>query len=409
MQTYLVGGAVRDQFLKRPVKDNDWVVTGATAQEMLDLGYAQVGSDFPVFLHPETKEEYALARTERKSGKGYQGFICDFSPDITLEEDLQRRDLTINAMAMANDGTLVDPYGGRDDLEHRLLRHVSDAFGEDPLRVLRVARFAARFADLGFTVADETRQLMQQMVDAGELQHLVPERVWTETSRALGETRPEVYFQVLRDCGALKVWFPEIDALFGVPQNPEWHPEIDTGDHTLRVLAASARLSDEVSVRWAALLHDVGKGLTPESQWPEHPGHETSGITAVKALCARLKASNDATRLALQACELHGAVHRISAVDSEGILSLFDGLDVWRRPESLEPLLLACTADARGRPGFENDPYPQADFCRQALKKALTVSARDMMEQGFQGADIRAALARTRIQVLNDWIRQKES
>ena len=306
---------------------------------------------------------------------------------------------------MADDGTLVDPYGGRDDLEHRLLRHVSDAFGEDPLRVLRVARFAARFADLGFTVADETRQLMQQMVDAGELEHLVPERVWTETSRALGETRPEVYFQVLRDCGALKVWFPEIDALFGVPQNPEWHPEIDTGDHTLRVLAASARLSDEVSVRWAALLHDVGKGLTPESQWPEHPGHETSGVTAVKALCARLKAPNEATRLALQTCEFHGVVHRIFTADGEGILSLFDGLDVWRRPESLEPLLLACTADARGRPGFENDPYPQADFCRQALKKALTVSARDMIEQGFQGAEIRAALARTRIQVLNDWIR----
>ena len=409
MQIYLVGGAVRDHILKRPVKDNDWVVTGATAAEMLALGYSQVGSDFPVFLHPQSKEEYALARTERKSGKGYQGFSCDFSPEITLEEDLQRRDLTINAMAMTEDGQIVDPYGGQQDLEQRLLRHVSPAFGEDPLRVLRVARFAARFAHLGFTVAEDTLNLMRQMVADGELDHLVPERVWTETSRALGEKTPAVYFEVLRDCAALEVWFPELDALFGVPQNPKWHPEIDTGVHTLRVLEQASLLSKDIPVRWAALVHDLGKAATPEDLWPEHPDHETAGLERVTALCKRLKAPNDATRLALQACELHGQVHHILSADGEAILALFDRLDVWRRPESLEPLLLTCIADARGKPGFEQSEYPQAAFCRQALELANSVTARDIMAQGIQGAEIRPALAQARAAKLNQWIDEQSS
>ncbi|HBS42606.1 MAG TPA: multifunctional CCA addition/repair protein [Oceanospirillales bacterium] len=407
MKIYLVGGAVRDQFLQRPVKDNDWVVTGATAQDMLDRGYRQVGSDFPVFLHPDSKEEYALARTERKSGKGYQGFICDFSPDITLEEDLQRRDLTINAMAQAQDGTLVDPYGGQRDIRERLLRHVSSAFAEDPLRVLRVARFAARFADLGFTVAPETMSLMQQMVAAGELEHLVPERVWTETSRALGEARPDVYIQVLRDSGALAVWFEEIAALFGVPQNLQWHPEEDTGVHTLMVLTQAARLSDDINVRWAALLHDLGKAATPENLWPEHPGHEEAGMARVRALCTRLKAPNDARQLALHACEFHGRVHRIRSSSGAAILTLFDRLDLWRRPESLEPLLLVCTADARGRPGHEDEPYPQAAFCREALQVALEVTAKQMMAQGHKGAEIRTALANARAARLDEWLAEK--
>lgn len=403
MQTYLVGGAVRDHLLNRPVKDNDWVVVGATPEEMISKGYEQVGADFPVFLHPDTKEEYALARTERKSGKGYQGFICDFSSAVTLEEDLLRRDLTINAMAQDSDGKIIDPYNGQTDLQNRILRHVSPAFQEDPLRVLRVARFAARFAGLGFRIADETMDLMKQMVVGNELDHLVAERVWTETQRSLGENSPDTYFRVLRECGALKVWFEELDALFGVPQPEKHHPEIDTGEHALLCLQAAQKLSDSTAVRWAALIHDLGKGRTPESEWPRHFGHEKKGLSPVKQLCNRLKAPNDAKTLALLSSEFHTHVHRAFELRPDTLLKLFDQVDAWRRPERFEDFLLVCIADARGRTGLEECDYPQAEYCRNALKEALTITAQDIIATGIQGAEIRPALAKARADHLKGW------
>ena len=403
MQTYLVGGAVRDHLLNRPVKDNDWVVVGATPEEMISKGYEQVGADFPVFLHPDTKEEYALARTERKSGKGYQGFVCDFSSAVTLEEDLLRRDLTINAMAQDSDGKIIDPYNGQTDLQDRILRHVSPAFQEDPLRVLRVARFAARFAGLGFRIADETMDLMKQMVVGNELDHLVAERVWTETQRSLGENSPDTYFRVLRECGALKVWFEELDALFGVPQPEKHHPEIDTGEHALLCLQAAQKLSDSTAVRWAALIHDLGKGRTPESEWPRHFGHEKKGLSPVKQLCNRLKAPNDAKTLALLSSEFHTHVHRAFELRPDTLLKLFDQVDAWRRPERFEDFLLVCIADARGRTGLEECDYPQAEYCRNALKEALTITAQDIIATGIQGAEIRPALAKARADHLKGW------
>ncbi|MEC9409858.1 MAG: multifunctional CCA addition/repair protein [Pseudomonadota bacterium] len=403
MQTYLVGGAVRDHLLNRPVKDNDWVVVGATPEEMISKGYEQVGADFPVFLHPDTKEEYALARTERKSGKGYQGFVCDFSSAVTLEEDLLRRDLTINAMAQDSDGKIIDPYNGQTDLQNRILRHVSPAFQEDPLRVLRVARFAARFAGLGFRIADETMDLMKQMVVGNELDHLVAERVWTETQRSLGENSPDTYFRVLRECGALKVWFEELDALFGVPQPEKHHPEIDTGEHALLCLHAAQKLSDSTAVRWAALIHDLGKGRTPESEWPRHFGHEKKGLSPVKQLCNRLKAPNDAKTLALLSSEFHTHVHRAFELRPDTLLKLFDQVDAWRRPERFEDFLLVCIADARGRTGLEECDYPQAEYCRNALKEALTITAQDIIATGIQGAEIRPALAKARADHLKGW------
>lgn len=407
MPCYLVGGAVRDRLLQRPVKDRDWVVVGATPDDLLAQGYQQVGADFPVFLHPETQEEYALARTERKSGQGYQGFVCDFSADVTLEDDLLRRDLTINAMAETDDGDIIDPYGGQQDLNDRLLRHVSPAFAEDPLRVLRVARFAARFADQGFTVAEETQALMRQMVSNGELEHLVAERVWNETQRALGEDHPEVYFQILRDCGALAVWFPELDALFGVPQPEKHHPEIDTGVHALMSLQAAARLSDDISVRWASLIHDLGKGLTPPEQWPRHIAHETRGIAPAKALCKRLKAPNDATTLAIIASEFHTHIHRAFELRPDTLMKVFNRVDVWRRRPRFEAFLQVCTADAQGRTGYEQRPYPQADYCREALAVAELITARDMIAQGITGADIGPALEQARISALTHWKKQQ--
>ena len=403
MQTYLVGGAVRDHLLNRPVKDNDWVVVGATPEEMISKGYEQVGADFPVFLHPDTKEEYALARTERKSGKGYQGFVCDFSSAVTLEEDLLRRDLTINAMAQDSDGKIIDPYNGQTDLQNRILRHVSPAFQEDPLRVLRVARFAARFAGLGFRIADETMDLMKQMVLDNELDHLVAERVWTETQRSLGENSPDTYFRVLRECGALKVWFKELDALFGVPQPEKHHPEIDTGEHALLCLQAAQKLSDSTAVRWAALTHDLGKGRTPESEWPRHFGHEKKGLSPVKQLCNRLKAPNDAKTLALLSSEFHTHVHRAFELRPDTLLKLFDQVDAWRRPERFEDFLLVCISDARGRTGLEECDYPQAEYCRNALKEALTITAQDIIATGIQGAEIRPALAKARADHLKGW------
>ncbi len=403
MKTYLVGGAVRDQLLQIPVKDKDWVVVGATPEQLINLGYSQVGADFPVFLHPTTHEEYALARTERKSGVGYQGFECQFSADVTLEEDLLRRDLTINAMAMDEQGHLVDPYGGQHDLNKKLLRHVSDAFIEDPLRVLRVARFAARLAPLGFTIAAETRQLMQTMVAQGELEHLVAERVWQETRRALSDATPSTYFEALRESGTLSVWFPEIDALFGVPQPTQHHPEIDCGVHALLSLAAASQLSQDTTVRWAALTHDLGKALTPASEWPRHFGHENKGLKAVKSLCQRLKTPKDTTELALLACEWHTHIHRGFELRGETLVKLFNRTDAWRKPERFEQLLIVATSDARGRTGYEDESYPQADYCREALQVALAIRAQDMIAAGHQGKAIREALDIARAKQLNDW------
>lgn len=400
MQVYLVGGAVRDHLLQVAVKDRDWVVVGATPEQLLQQGYQQVGADFPVFLHPDSQEEYALARTERKSGQGYQGFDCRFSPDITLEQDLLRRDLTINAMAMDEQQQLIDPYGGKRDLEQRILRHVSDAFAEDPLRVLRVARFAARLAPLGFRIAEETQTLMRQMCEQGELQHLVPERVWQETRRALMEHHPGRYFEVLRDCGALAQWFPEIDQLFGVPQVKQYHPEIDCGIHALMCLQIAAQEQASVEVRWAALTHDLGKALTPASEWPKHHGHEKRGLKPLKTLQQRLKVPNDAGKLAELTTEFHTHVHRAFELRSETLLKLFQQTDAWRRPERFAEFLLACQCDARGRTGFEHSDYPQREHCQQALQQASAIQATNVIQPGMQGAEIGQALQKARLRAL---------
>jgi tRNA nucleotidyltransferase (CCA-adding enzyme) len=375
MKVYLVGGAVRDKLLGLPGQDRDYVVVGATPEQMVAQGFKPVGADFPVFLHPETKAEYALARTERKSGRGYKGFTVYAASDVTLEDDLRRRDLTINAMAEDEAGNLVDPFGGAADLRARVLRHVSPAFAEDPVRVLRVARFAARFAERGFRVADETIALMRAIVDAGEVDHLVAERVWAELERALGERTPEKFFQVLRDCGALAKLFPEIEALFGVPQPVEHHPEIDTGVHTLLVLAAAARLAREPIVRFAALVHDLGKGTTPKEEWPKHVGHEERGVALVRALCQRYRVPNDYREIALLVTRFHLHCHRALELRPGTVLETLEGLDVFRRPERLEQFLLACEADFRGRPGYEERPYPQVERFRRAFEAARAVDA----------------------------------
>ncbi len=402
MQIYLVGGAVRDQMLGRPVKDKDYVVVGATPAQMLALGYEQVGKDFPVFLHPKSKQEYALARTERKSGKGYTGFICDTSASVTLEDDLRRRDLTVNAMAQSEHGDLIDPYGGQQDLDARVLRHVSDAFIEDPLRVLRVARFAARYHQLGFTIANETMALMTQISQSEELSHLSAERVWQETQRSLQDPAPRVYFEVLRACAGLTHWFPEIDALWGVPNPPKHHPEIDTGLHTMMVLEQACLLSDSVAVRFAALVHDLGKALTPPEKWPSHHGHGQLGLAAINALCDRLKAPNDCRELALLVSEFHGHIHTAPELKPSTLLKVFNRCDVWRKPERFEQLLLACEADARGRTGFELLPYPQADYVRTMLTAALSVDIKAIVASGIKGPEIKAELEAQRQQAIAD-------
>ncbi len=374
MKIYLVGGAVRDQLLGRPHVERDFVVVGGTPEDLRALGYRPVGKDFPVFLHPATGEQYALARTERKTGPGYYGFATCFAPDVTLEEDLARRDLTINAMAQADGGAIIDPHGGRRDLEARLLRHVSPAFVEDPLRVLRVARFAARFATLGFTVAPETMELMRGIVASGEMAALVPERVWVETERALGEERPQVYFAVLRECGALAEVFPEIAALFGVPQPEKWHPEIDTGVHTLQVLEVATELSRETTVRFAALVHDVGKGLTPREQWPRHIGHEAAGAALIEKLCSRLRVPNEHRELAVLVARHHAKVHRVAELRPGTLLELLEQTDAFRRAERFERMLVACEADARGRgPELRVAPYPQVALLRGVRDAAAAV------------------------------------
>lgn len=399
MQVYLVGGAVRDQLLGRTVSERDYVVVGATPEQMLAAGYMPVGSDFPVFLHPHSKEEYALARTERKSGVGYGGFTFYTSPDLSLEEDLIRRDLTINAMALAEDGSVIDPYGGQQDLQDRLLRHVSPAFIEDPLRVLRVARFAARYAPLGFTVAPETLSLMQSLVNQGEINHLTPERIWKETQRALTEDRADVYFEVLRDCGALQVIMPEVNALFGVPQRPEYHPEVDTGIHTLMTLqrACEAQYSDRV--RFATVMHDLGKALTPVDLLPRHADHEARGVEPIKNLCKRLKVPSQYQQLAELVCREHLLCHRVMELRPGTIWRLLQRLDVLRRPERVEEFIQACECDARGRLGLEKRPYEQADFMREAIQRVRNIRAVDLPSH-IQGPDIGEALIEARIDAI---------
>lgn len=402
MKTFLVGGAVRDALLRLPVKDRDWVVTGATPDSMLAQGYQQVGRDFPVFLHPESREEYALARTERKSGNGYTGFVTQFAPDVTLEQDLQRRDLTINAIAQAADGTLIDPYHGQQDLQQRTLRHVSAAFNEDPLRVLRVARFAARFAHLNFRVAPETLALMRAMAHSGELAHLTAERVWKETEKALLTRNPQVYFQLLRDCGALQVLFPEIDNLYGIPAPIKWHPEIDTGVHALMTLTMAAALSDQLDVRFATLFHDVGKALTPPEKWPSHHGHGLAGVPIVEALCQRLRVPNQVRDLALVVTEFHDIVHTIERQPAAALVALFDRIDAWRKPDRVEKMALTSEADARGRATLESMAYPQGDYLRQAFALAQAVPTKAVVEAGFKGADVREELTRRRVLALQE-------
>jgi tRNA nucleotidyltransferase (CCA-adding enzyme) len=371
MDIYLVGGAVRDRLLGRTPVEHDWVVTGATPEQMIAQGFRPVGRDFPVFLHPGTGEEYALARTERKTGRGYYGFETHFAPGVTLEEDLSRRDLTINAMASDASGRLIDPHGGQRDLEARLLRHVSDAFVEDPLRVLRVARFAARFATLGFRVADETLALMRNIVSSGEMAALVPERVWAETHRALAETSPRTYFEVLHSCAALAAVFPEVAALYGVPQPPRWHPEVDTGLHTMLALDVATELSDDVPVRFATLAHDLGKAATPRTLWPSHYGHEESGVPLIEGLCSRLRVPNDCRDLAVLASRHHGKIHRAAELRAATMLELFEAADAFRRADRFAKLLLVCEADARGRgPDKYAVPYVQAERLRSALTAA---------------------------------------
>lgn len=400
MQSYIVGGAVRDQQLGLPVKDRDWVVVGATPEQLRQQGFKPVGKDFPVFLHPHTHEEYALARTERKTAAGYHGFKVYAAPEVTLEQDLQRRDLTINAMALDSTGRLIDPFGGQRDLEQRLLRHVSPAFAEDPVRILRLARFAARYDHLGFQVAAETQTLMQNMVANGEVDALVPERVWAETERALQEIAPQRFFTVLRDCGVLARLFPELEQLFGVPQPAQHHPEIDSGLHTLACLQQAVRLGANTPTRFAVLCHDFGKGLTPVSQWPRHHGHERRGVPLVEALCQRLRVPRHYRELAVLVCAEHLHCHRALELRPVTVLKLLERVDAFRRPERLADILLACECDARGRAGREDQAYPQAEYLRQVHAVAGAVPARRFAEQGLRGSEIAAALHQARISAI---------
>lgn len=398
MKTYLVGGAVRDSLLGLNSKDKDWVVVGSDPEEMLQNGFTQVGQDFPVFLHPKTHEEYALARTERKSGHGYQGFSFDTSKSVSLEEDLIRRDLSINAMAIAEDGTLIDPYGGQQDLEKKILRHVSPAFTEDPLRILRVARFYARFHHLGFSIAPETLAFMKEMVKEGEANHLVAERVWQETERALGENSPWVYFSTLREVGCLQIVFPEIDKLFGIPQPEKYHPEVDCGIHALMSLEQASLLSQSKLVRFASLVHDLGKACTIPEQWPKHHGHERLGIKPIKDLCSRNRIPNDYRDLACLTSEFHTHIHKAFELRSETVLKTLKRCDAFRRPERFKDILLCSKADSRGRTGFETVEYRQADFFNQVLEALNQIHTKDIVASGFRGKEIGEQLDRLRIE-----------
>lgn len=402
MKAFLVGGAVRDQLLGRPVNERDYVVVGATPEDLLSQGYQQVGRDFPVFLHPETRQEYALARTERKTAPGYRGFVVHADPDVTLEEDLRRRDLTINALAWDESGNLIDFYGGLSDLEDRVLRHISTAFAEDPVRILRVARFAARYAELGFRVADETMSLMRNMVEAGEADALVPERVWQELAKALTESKPSRFFQVLRDCGALARLFPEVDRLFGIPQPEKWHPEIDTGIHTMMVLDMAARLSPDPEVAFAALTHDLGKGTTPEEILPSHKGHEERSVELIERLCERLKAPRRFCELARVVARYHGLVHKVDELRPGTIVDLFQGADAFRRPARFEQMLTTCEADSRGRAGYEEREYPQAARVRRLLEAVRRVDVGAVSAAVPQPAAIPECIRDARIRALRE-------
>lgn len=411
LNTYLVGGAVRDKLLNRAVKDHDHLVVGATVEQMLELGFQQVGKDFPVFLHPKTKEEYALARTERKQGQGYTGFSCYAAPDVTIEQDLLRRDLTVNAMAMDSSNNIIDPYNGQVDLTNRVLRHVSNAFIEDPLRVLRVARFAARYYEYGFSIADETRQLMVQISKSGELSSLTAERIWQEMHSALSEDNPEVFFNVLFECHALEIIWPELHQLWGIPNPKQWHPEICSGVHTMMVLQQSVLLTkntttshmnqdESTKIRFAALCHDLGKGLTQQEKWPSHHGHEKAGLPLVEKICQQLKIPNQYKQLALKVCEHHLHCHKAFQLKASTILGIFNQLDIWRKPEEFDSFIMACQADFLGREGFENRPYPQAAFLQEAMRQALRVNAKTFVEQGLKGIQIKEAMALARLNAI---------
>ena len=399
MRVYLVGGAVRDQLLGHPYHEKDYVVVGATPEQLITQGYMPVGKDFPVFLHPETKDEYALARTERKSGHGYHGFEFYTDPSVTLEDDLIRRDLTINAIAMDNDGNVYDPYNGQEDLNNKILRHVSDAFAEDPLRVLRVARFAARYAAYGFSVAEETVVLMRQLAESGELQALTAERVWKETARALMENHADVYFEVLRSCGALKILFPEIDALYGVPQRPEYHPEIDCGIHTMMSLQQACKAGYSLDVRFAVLVHDLGKALTPVDELPRHIMHEERGIAPVTEVCDRLRVPTNTKQLALAVCKEHLKCHQAFTLKAGTVWRLLQRLDVLRRPERVEAFVQACECDARGRLGLEERAYPQAQYLLDVMLKVRSIKASDLPSD-VKGPDIGEMLIQKRIEAI---------
>jgi len=404
VKAYCVGGAIRDELLGLPVKERDWVVVGATPEDMVAAGFKPVGKDFPVFLHPQTREEHALARTERKSGRGYHGFTFHTGPEVTLEDDLSRRDLTVNAIARGEDGAIIDPHGGRRDLEQRILRHVSPAFAEDPVRILRLARFHARFAPLGFRIAAETMELMRQMVAAGEADELVPERVWQEASRALMLERPSVFFQTLRDCGALARVMPELDALFGVPQRADYHPEVDSGIHTLMCVDAGARMGFTLPVRVSALLHDLGKARTPQGEWPSHKMHEARGVPLVRQFCERLRVPAESRDLAVIHTREHLIIHQALQLRPETILEVFERVDLFRRADRFERLLEACLCDARGRTGFEDCDYPQVPYLREAARVVLEVQARDLADSGLTGDAFGAELRRLRLERLKAWV-----
>ena len=399
MKTYLVGGAVRDKLLGLPVKDRDWVVIGATPKKMIEEGFEPIGENFPVFLHPKTKEEYALARTERKSGKGYKGFVFYSSPKVTLEDDLKRRDLTINAIAEDENGELIDPYGGEADLKNGILRHVSPAFVEDPLRVLRIARFAACF---GFKIADETIKLLHIISKSNELDTLTPERVWSEMEKALAGKYPTRFILALRSCNALKILFPEIDALFGIPQNKKYHPEIDVGRHTLMALNQSVQLSSDPIVRFSVLVHDLGKATTPKEQLPNHDGHETRGINIIDSFCERYKIPNKYHDLAACVSEFHIDCHQIQEMEPKEILERLEKLDAFRRPERFKKFLIACESDSRGRAGFEEKEFPQAKYFLNALEISRGVNVDLLANKSLKGKELGEALRKERIKILEE-------
>jgi len=401
MQIYLVGGAVRDEQLGLPPKEKDWCVVGATPDELLHLGYKRVGLDFPVFLHPDTHEEYALARTERKTAPGYHGFAFEFSPDVSIEDDLLRRDLTVNAIAKRSDGTMLDPHGGLQDIADRVLRHVSDAFREDPVRILRLAKFSARFVEHGFVIAAETKALMKEMVQNAEVDALVPDRVWKETEEALKGRHSRVYFEVLRECGALRKLFPWVDALFGIPQPEKWHPEIDTGIHTLMVLEQAEKLSKQLEVRFAALTHDLGKATTAKNKLPSHPGHEQRSCDLIRQMSDRFPLPKNCRDLALIVAEFHTHCHRALELRNATIITLFEKTDAFRRPERFELFLLSCEADARGRLGLEDRPYPQADYLRRSRAAAASIDASTVAAQHKKSA-IPMAIHEARVKALVD-------